>query len=416
MGASFNRSPVTLEDLGPQAPLFACDFAKLFIENFTVKVVDYGFRWGHIYDPAGFDAVTWWLFGKTQGGRLLGPAYAVTRPVYPQLRHSVVQKERKIRRLLIFFGGADSANVTGRCLAAFLSLNRPHIEVDVVIDDRNPHAASVREQVLRRANIRLHSSLPTVAPLMATGDPALAATDGMSWERLGLGLPALVVTLADNQPAVADRLSRQGLVRLPGSHETADERVIYRTLGELVGNGLDPDWWLRHCLAAVDGPAVHRVAAGLTVTATPLRVRRAGLEDETLLLEWVNDPVTRRSAFSSAPIGADTHGRWFRGRLADPAGHIYIAETAERVPVGQVRFDRTGDTWVIDYGLAPQFRGRRLGCVMLDAAMKELGGRDPGASVIARVKAGNRPSRRVFESLGFHANTTGAAIEYRSVL
>ena len=40
------------------------DFGKLFLENFDVKVVDYGFLWGVEYDVAGFDDITWWLFEK----------------------------------------------------------------------------------------------------------------------------------------------------------------------------------------------------------------------------------------------------------------------------------------------------------------------------------------------------------------
>jgi pseudaminic acid biosynthesis-associated methylase len=64
MGEYFNRTPVMLEYQGEKDKLFKCDFGKLFIENFDVKLVDYGFLWGHIYDSAGFDDITWWLFEK----------------------------------------------------------------------------------------------------------------------------------------------------------------------------------------------------------------------------------------------------------------------------------------------------------------------------------------------------------------
>ena len=64
MGEYFNRTPVSIEYQGEKDKLFKRDFGKLFIENFDVKLVDYGFLWGHIYDPAGFDDVTWWLFEK----------------------------------------------------------------------------------------------------------------------------------------------------------------------------------------------------------------------------------------------------------------------------------------------------------------------------------------------------------------
>lgn len=60
----FNRTPVMIEYQGEKDKLFKRDFGKMFIENFKVKLVDYGFLWGHIYDDGGFDDFTWWLFEK----------------------------------------------------------------------------------------------------------------------------------------------------------------------------------------------------------------------------------------------------------------------------------------------------------------------------------------------------------------
>jgi pseudaminic acid biosynthesis-associated methylase len=64
MGEYFNRTPMMIEYQGERDRLFKRDFGKLFIENFPVKLVDYGFLWGHLYDVAGFDDITWWLFEK----------------------------------------------------------------------------------------------------------------------------------------------------------------------------------------------------------------------------------------------------------------------------------------------------------------------------------------------------------------
>ena len=49
---------------GEENKLFKSDFGKLFIENFPVKLVNYGFLWGHLYDNAGFDDITYWVFEK----------------------------------------------------------------------------------------------------------------------------------------------------------------------------------------------------------------------------------------------------------------------------------------------------------------------------------------------------------------
>jgi len=64
IGEYFNRTPVSLEYQGEKDRLFKRDFGKLFLENFPVELVDYGFLWGHIYDKSGFDDITWWLFKK----------------------------------------------------------------------------------------------------------------------------------------------------------------------------------------------------------------------------------------------------------------------------------------------------------------------------------------------------------------
>jgi len=64
MGEYFSRTPVMLDYQGEKDCLFKRDFGKFFIEKFPVRLVDYGFLWGHIYDAAGFDDITWWLFEK----------------------------------------------------------------------------------------------------------------------------------------------------------------------------------------------------------------------------------------------------------------------------------------------------------------------------------------------------------------
>jgi hypothetical protein len=62
----FNRTPVSIEYQGKENMLFKRDFGRLFLDNFPAKLIDYGFLWGGIYDDAGFDDITWWLFEKSQ--------------------------------------------------------------------------------------------------------------------------------------------------------------------------------------------------------------------------------------------------------------------------------------------------------------------------------------------------------------
>lgn len=67
IGEYFNRTPVMIEYQGEKDKLFKRDFGKLVLETFEqrLSLVDYGFLWGHIYDAAGFDDITYWVFEKT---------------------------------------------------------------------------------------------------------------------------------------------------------------------------------------------------------------------------------------------------------------------------------------------------------------------------------------------------------------
>lgn len=64
----FNRTPVMIEYQGERDRLFKSDFGKTFATTFAVDTVDYGFLWGHEFDSAGFDDITWWLFEKDRRG------------------------------------------------------------------------------------------------------------------------------------------------------------------------------------------------------------------------------------------------------------------------------------------------------------------------------------------------------------
>ncbi|WP_161631540.1 UDP-2,4-diacetamido-2,4,6-trideoxy-beta-L-altropyranose hydrolase [Rhodoferax saidenbachensis] len=337
--------------------------------------------------------------------QLIGPTYALLHPDYARLHAHVAPRRGAVRRTLVFFGGADSANLTERALDAFLALGRPDIEVDIVIGASSRHGDAVRQKAEAHAHIRVHAGLPSLATLMSRADLAIGAGGSTHWERLCLGLPCLVVTLADNQRPISEELHRLGLIQLLGHHDEVDQSMITGALDRLIRQGLPQEWSLR-CMALVDGRGVSRVVTALTLMPeTVMQARLATLEDEKLLLEWANDPTTRSNAFSSAPIPADGHARWLRQKLGDLASvRLYIVETADGVALGQVRFECGDIGWEIDYSIAPEFRGYGLGRRLLNTALMRLRADAPGASVFGQVKVDNVPSRKVFESLGFQAS------------
>lgn len=328
--------------------------------------------------------------------RLLGPHYALLQPEYAALAVAHAAATAANPRILIFMGGADRGT-TLKAVKGLLALGRRDLTCDIVMANTNPDSTEVRRLIADHPNMEIHDFLPSLAPLMARASLAVGAGGATSWERLCLGLRAVVIILADNQRAITDELERRGLVTVAGEAASVTAEDFRRAIDTELRN--HP---ARVPAAAIDGRGAERVAAILTVNAdTPLVMRPVAAADEAMLLDWANDTLVRSNAFNPEPIAPDGHHRWLSARLSDQAHcRFLIAETRSGVPLGQVRFDRRDDVWVIDYSVAPHYRGRGLGRPILQAAIRQM---QPGERLVGEVLAKNLASHKVFRSLGFHS-------------
>ena len=345
---------------------------------------------------------------------LLGPRYALLHPDYRALHDEVGLRSGPVHRILVSFGGGDNDALASHAIDAILYLDRPDIIVDVVLGAASAQVAHVRRHVASHSSIRILDAVPSLAPLMAAADLAIGGAGTTSWERLCLGLPAVVVTVADNQVPSARALHDRGLIRWVGDVGPDVGARIGHVLREIVATGLDPAW-SRTAAELVDGRGAERVAAlMLGRKQVDIVARPAAPGDEDLLFAWVNDPAARATALQPAPIPLDMHQRWFRDRLhATEDCHLYIMELSDGAPLGQVRFDRAADAWRISYAVARDFRGRRLGRAMLQAALTRFR-EDVGEAVtFGEVKPDNAPSCRIFESLGFARREANGVVEFR---
>lgn len=336
---------------------------------------------------------------------LLGPRYALLDPIYGSLRPQAKVRTAPPRKILISFGGVDTLGVTLMVMETIVALHRPGLEVDVVLSRHSPSFAKAQLIANECPWMRLSEQLPSLAPLMLAADLAFGAAGGTSWERLCLGLPAAVLTMADNQRSVATALQRHHLARWIGDARTLEPDDLRAALAEVLDAPADIEWFDR-TRAIVDGRGAARVAALLSAADTmAMNLRLAEPSDEAMILEWANDPGTRATAFNPEPIQPADHTRWLQARLRDSDGCVFlIALTPCGEPFGQVRFERgDDDLWTIGYLVSPSFRGLGLGATMLQAALTDFRATKGKKSLRAGVKADNARSRAIFERLGFKA-------------
>lgn len=147
--------------------------------------------------------------------RLIGLDYALLRPEFSQLRDASLNRRKhpSIKRILVTLGGIDRANVTGQVLAALERTSLPRdTKLDIILGNSSPALRQVQDQArLLPFNATVTVNVNDMAERMCLADVSIGAAGSTSWERCCLGLPAIVLVLAQNQVAAAQALKALGV-------------------------------------------------------------------------------------------------------------------------------------------------------------------------------------------------------------
>ena len=159
---------------------------------------------------------------------LIGPHYALLRPEFARLRETSLARRqaRKIQNLLITLGGTDKDNATGAVLETISSIALPtDLKITVVMGQNAPwlEAVNAQAETMPRPT-RVLCGVSNMAELMTDADVCIGAAGSTSWERCALGLPTLLLVLADNQCSGAEALVKSGAAMLLGDiHKSSFE-------------------------------------------------------------------------------------------------------------------------------------------------------------------------------------------------
>lgn len=193
---------------------------------------------------------------------LLGPRYALLREEFRELRPQVKPRAGEVRRILMFFGGVDAKNCTGLAIKALSGLDIKGAEVDVIIGAQHPHRTEI-EQACAKRGYACHVQTSRMAELMAAADLAIGAGGSASWERCCLGVPALLVALAENQIDIAKALDSIGACIYLGTKEVTDSITLQRAIANLLDTHDQLEVVSQRAFSLVDGMGVEKVCQEL---------------------------------------------------------------------------------------------------------------------------------------------------------
>jgi UDP-2,4-diacetamido-2,4,6-trideoxy-beta-L-altropyranose hydrolase len=196
--------------------------------------------------------------------QLLGPDYALLRPEFYQVRQTLAQRTGEIQRLLVFMGGSDPSNETTKALKAIQALKVSDWSIDVVVGNSNPNKHAIEQLCQKIPSTSFHCQVSNMAELMGKADLAIGAGGSACWERCCLGLPSLVVTIAENQKEVAQILHERSCHLLLGTAQEISSQLIEESLYNAMHNSLLMCNLSENGKILVDGIGTKKVSAYVT--------------------------------------------------------------------------------------------------------------------------------------------------------
>lgn len=333
---------------------------------------------------------------------LLGPHYALLRDEFKRLHKQIKPRSGPVKRMLVFFGGVDADNYTGRAIDALSGIDISGFHVDVVIGAQHPCRVQIEAECAQRG-FSCHVQTSRMAELMAAADLAIGAGGIATWERCCLGLPTFAICVANNQQEQIAGAASEGLLYAP---ELKDELnlVIKRHVSALLENDYLRHFISRNGMKSVDGRGVSRIVNKLDCSGIDMRTARA--DDSERLFVWRNHPMIRAVSRNADAIKWEEHSRWFASVSSDPNRVLLIGER-DGMPVGVVRFDIRNNEAEVSIYLVPEANTSGRGHDLLQSAEQWLSLNHPEVKIFrAHALGTNERSHRLFVAAGYQVEST----------
>jgi UDP-2,4-diacetamido-2,4,6-trideoxy-beta-L-altropyranose hydrolase len=195
---------------------------------------------------------------------LLGTRYCLLRREFNSWRGWKREIPATGRKVLIAMGGSDPDNFTQVAMRALRLVGMPGLETTVVVGGSNPHWASLQKSASEFAgSLQLRRGVTDMAEVLAGADVAVSAAGTVCWEMCLLGLPALLIHVAENQRAVAEGLDWQGCAIHLGNLRDVSAEKVASQLQRLLDSLETRRSLSQHARELVDGEGAKRIASAM---------------------------------------------------------------------------------------------------------------------------------------------------------
>ena len=203
---------------------------------------------------------------------MLNPAFCITNSSKNPASSSIYDTYESKFRISISFGGADTPNMTGRVLKSILREYHEisNIAIDIILGGLNQHKDDIINLINNYHNIESNNSplninlyqnlsYQDLIPLLKKTHLNIGAGGVSLYERCYLGIPSIIITLAENQEENAINMKEDGIITYLGRVNDRSEEKLISSINRYRN---DKEFWTRRrekCQSIVDDQGCNRI-------------------------------------------------------------------------------------------------------------------------------------------------------------
>jgi UDP-2,4-diacetamido-2,4,6-trideoxy-beta-L-altropyranose hydrolase len=337
---------------------------------------------------------------------ITGCEYALLNPNFSKQRsesNNKITKKVSKHKVLVTMGGIDNANATIQVLKELVRYGLHNYSlVTVVINPKSPSFENVINYIRNYSNYIFQIDfVDNMAKLMQEHTISVGTPGTTSWERACLGIPSIVVPLADNQNTVCRQLTKYGsaikveLSELPFTFTKAFRKLIVKY-----------EQYRNNCFKLCDGLGVYRVGYQINMLKYDnvffYNCRKASIKDIEIVFKWQSSPNTRKFALNHSLPSLNEHTLWMKKKLEANFDFFYIIQIATKsndvVPAGVVRLDKLENSeFLLSIYIAPEYYGKGVA----KSALSYIDMVHRNIVINATVLSENIASQKLFNTAGY---------------
>ena len=337
--------------------------------------------------------------------KLIGTKYALLRQEFSDKRASAL-RDRAQRlneknagmEILVAMGGVDAVDATSVVLRALASMSLPsETRISIIMGSNAPALVDVcrlaREMPYATT---VDIDIRNMSEYMAKADLAIGAAGSTSWERCALGLPSVILQIAENQAETAHALHVAGALINIGRYSAVNSVQLLQKAIVTALNNLPAMSQAAAEICCADG--VHRVTSAMVGAKT--RFRFATPQDARRIWEWRNQGNPEHYQLGGQKIPYEDHCAWYGAALKETKRHFRILESGG-LASGYIRLDEIGVSQAyVSICLSAEMRGQGLSHLLL-AEASNLARLLEINTLFATIHIENRASQMCFKKAGF---------------